>query len=67
MGTPAEHVTTLRAAFDATMRDPQFQADATKMRVDVSPLPGAKVQELVAKLYASPPALVERAKKAIRP
>jgi tripartite-type tricarboxylate transporter receptor subunit TctC len=67
MGTPAEHVKTLRAAFDATMRDPQFQADAQKMRVDISPLPGAKVQELVAKLYASPPALVERAKKAIRP
>ena len=53
-GTPAEQVGILRTAFDATMKDPQFLADAEKMHIDISPLPGAKVQELVRKLYATP-------------
>jgi tripartite-type tricarboxylate transporter receptor subunit TctC len=66
-GTPAELVTTLRTAFDATMRDPQFLADAEKMRIDISPLPGATVQELIQKLYATPKDVTERAKAAIRP
>jgi tripartite-type tricarboxylate transporter receptor subunit TctC len=66
-GTPAELVTTLRTAFDATMKDPEFLADAKKMRIDISPLPGATVQELVQKLYATPKAIVEQARAAIRP
>jgi tripartite-type tricarboxylate transporter receptor subunit TctC len=66
-GTPPELVTTLRAAFDATMRDPQYLADAEKMRIDISPLPGATVQELIQKLYATPKDTTERAKAAIRP
>jgi tripartite-type tricarboxylate transporter receptor subunit TctC len=66
-GTRAELVATLRTAFDATMQDPQFLADAEKMRIDVSALPGAKVQELVRQLYATPKEIVEQAKKAIRP
>jgi hypothetical protein len=66
MGTPAELVATLRTAFDATMGDPQFLADAQKMHIDVSPLSGAKVQDLVTKLYATPPDIVERARAAIR-
>jgi tripartite-type tricarboxylate transporter receptor subunit TctC len=66
-GTPAELVATLRPAFDATMRDPQYLADADKMRIDISPLPGATVQELIAKLYATPKSVVEQARAAIRP
>lgn len=63
-GTPAEQVTTLRKAFDATMTDPAFRADAEKLHVDVEPLPGTKVQEVVQKLYSSPKEIVEQAKKA---
>jgi tripartite-type tricarboxylate transporter receptor subunit TctC len=66
-GTPDEVVTTLRAAFDATLRDPQFLADAQKMGIDVSPLPGTQVQAMVEKLYATPKNIVERAKAAIKP
>ncbi len=66
-GTPAELVAILRNAFDATMQDPQYLADAEKMRIDISPLSGAKVQELVGQLYATPKAIVERARQAIRP
>jgi tripartite-type tricarboxylate transporter receptor subunit TctC len=66
-GTPPELVSILRTAFDATMSDPQFLADAQKTGVDVSPLPGAKVQALVEKLYSTPKDIVERAKQAIKP
>jgi tripartite-type tricarboxylate transporter receptor subunit TctC len=66
-GTPAELVKILRDAFDTTMRDPQFIADAEKTGIDVSPLPGTRVQDLVAKLYATPKTIVEQAKVASRP
>jgi tripartite-type tricarboxylate transporter receptor subunit TctC len=66
-GTPPELVSILRTAFDATMSDPQFLADAQKTGVDVSPLPGARVQALVEKLYSTPKDIVERAKQAIKP
>jgi tripartite-type tricarboxylate transporter receptor subunit TctC len=66
-GTPPEQLATLRTAFDATMKDPQFLDDAEKLRVDIAPLSGAKVQEVVQKLYATPKDVVERAKLAIRP
>ncbi len=46
--TPPAQLEVLRAAFDKTMADPQFLADAEKMRIDIEPLSGAKVQEVVA-------------------
>ncbi len=65
--TPPEPLGILRSAFDATMKDPQFLADAQKMRIDVAPLSGAKVQEVVTNLYASPKEIVGLARKAINP
>jgi tripartite-type tricarboxylate transporter receptor subunit TctC len=66
-GTPAEYVATLRKAFDATMNDPQFLADAKKMRIDIEPLPGAEVQKLIEAFYATPKEIVAQARQAIRP
>jgi tripartite-type tricarboxylate transporter receptor subunit TctC len=66
-GTPPELVSILRNAFEATMRDPQFLADAKKSGLDVSSLPGAKVQELVEAFYATPKDIIEKARVAIRP
>lgn len=66
-GTEPAQLAILRAAFDATMKDPQFLADAAKLRIDVAPLSGAKVQEVVRNLYASPPEIVGLARQAINP
>ena len=66
-GTPAEQVATLRKAFDATMSDPQYLAEAAKLRIDISPLPGGKVQEVVQGLYATPKDIIEQARRAISP
>lgn len=65
--TPADLVTILRNAFDATMRDPAFLAEMEKGHLDVSPSPGVKVQELVKQFYATPADIVAKARAAIRP
>jgi tripartite-type tricarboxylate transporter receptor subunit TctC len=64
--TPPAQLEVLRAAFDKTMVDKQFLADAEKSRIDIEPLSGAKVQDVIAKLYATPKDVIERARKAIR-
>ena len=66
-GVPADRMKILRDGFSATFKDKAFLADAQKMRIDIEPLDGAKVQALVEKLYASPKDLVERARRASAP
>ena len=66
-GTRDEEIAILRKAFDETMVDPQFLADAEKVKISITPLPGAKVQSLIEKLYATPKEVVERAKAMIKP
>jgi len=57
---PAERVAALRRAFDATMTDPTFIAEAAKLQFDVDPLTGEQVQALVAQLMATPRDVVAR-------
>jgi tripartite-type tricarboxylate transporter receptor subunit TctC len=64
---PAERVKVLRDAFMKTMADPAFLAEAEKLQMKVDPLDGAKVQEIVQRIYASPADVVARAKKALAP
>ena len=66
-GTPAAQLAILRKAFDATMADPKFLADAEKLRIDVAPLSGTRVQEVVKKLFEAPQDIVALARKAINP
>jgi tripartite-type tricarboxylate transporter receptor subunit TctC len=66
-GTPDEEIAILRKAFDETMVDPQFLADAEKAKISITPLQGTKVQALIEKLYATPKDVVERAKAMIKP
>jgi hypothetical protein len=56
-------VTALRKAFQDTFKDPQFLADVEKSQLELDPRTGAEVQAIVDKLFAAPPALVERARK----
>lgn len=64
--TPKEQLAVLRTAFDATMKDKQFLEEAEKLRIDIEPLSGATVQELVRKIYATPKEISDRARKVIR-
>ena len=62
-GIPADRLNTLRRAFDATMKDPDFIAFTTKAKFDVEPSTGEQTAEFLARAYASPPAAVEAARK----
>jgi len=57
---PAARVAALRRAFDATMRDPAFLADAAKLQLDVDPMSGEQVQALVGELAHTPADVVAR-------
>jgi tripartite-type tricarboxylate transporter receptor subunit TctC len=59
--TPKDLVTTIRRAFDATMRDPAFLAEAQRSMFDVDPLTGEDMERILRKAYAAPKPLVERA------
>jgi tripartite-type tricarboxylate transporter receptor subunit TctC len=63
--TPADRVAVLRKAFLDALADPELQAEAGKMRADTVATPGAEVQATVAQLFATPPGIVERLKKAM--
>lgn len=63
-GVPADRVTTLRRAFDATMKDKALVAEAAKAQIDVDSVTGEDVQKVVEKMFAAPKEIVERAKKA---
>jgi tripartite-type tricarboxylate transporter receptor subunit TctC len=59
---PAERVAALRAAFARTLRDRQFLAEADRIGLEIQHVGGSEVQQLVERIYASPPELVARAK-----
>jgi tripartite-type tricarboxylate transporter receptor subunit TctC len=52
--TPPARAAALRAAFDATMKDPAFLAEAARLQLDVDPMSGDKIQKLLTELYATP-------------
>jgi tripartite-type tricarboxylate transporter receptor subunit TctC len=60
-GIPRERLDALRAAFDATMKDPQFLADAQRQDLEVRPVSGPAADALITEIYASPPAVVKLA------
>lgn len=61
-GLPPARLAALRRAFDATMTDPLFLADAAKRQFELDPKRGEEVEALVARIAATPPAIVERVK-----
>lgn len=64
-GIPEDRKAALRAAFDATMKDPAFLADAERLQLDVRPVSGAEIDALIAHLYTTPKDVVARAARAM--
>lgn len=54
-GVPPARAAALRRAFDATMRDPAFVAEAGAMKVDIDPMTGEAVQALVEQVHRTTP------------
>ena len=62
---PRDRAAALIAAFDATMKDADYLADAKKSRIDVNPVSGADIDKLLAELYATPKDVIQKASQAI--
>ena len=60
---PAERVSALRRAFDATMKDPAFLAEAAKTGMDISPSTGEEAQKYSDLIANTPADVLARAKK----
>jgi hypothetical protein len=64
-GVPADRVAALRGALAAILQDKALLAEAEKSGLDIGPMGGEELQALVAKLYALPPKVIERAKQSL--
>jgi tripartite-type tricarboxylate transporter receptor subunit TctC len=60
-GIPEDRKAALRQAFDATMKDAAFLADAARQRLDVASIGGEQIERFLTDAYATPKPLVERA------
>lgn len=60
---PAERVKLLREAFMKTHRDREFLAESEKLKLDVSPIDGEAVQDLIRRMASTPPGVIERFKQ----
>jgi tripartite-type tricarboxylate transporter receptor subunit TctC len=63
-GTPPERVAQLRAAFDATVKDPAFLQEAAALGFEVMPQSGEEIAARVAAAMATPRDIVEEAQRA---
>jgi tripartite-type tricarboxylate transporter receptor subunit TctC len=66
-GTPADRVTALRQSFAATLADPAFTAEAQKLQLEIDPLSGQEIEVMLAKAYAAPRPIVQRAAALVEP
>jgi tripartite-type tricarboxylate transporter receptor subunit TctC len=62
---PPDRRQILRSAFDATLTDPEFLADARRMALDVNPVSGRAVEALIDELYTTPDAVVAKVRQVI--
>jgi tripartite-type tricarboxylate transporter receptor subunit TctC len=65
-GIPAERVKVLRAAFDATVKDPEFLAEIEKAQQEFQPASGEALQKLIESTASVPAAIVGRTEAILR-
>jgi tripartite-type tricarboxylate transporter receptor subunit TctC len=63
---PAERLKMLRDAFNATMTDTDFVAEAKKSKLEIEPETGEHLAALIGKIYATPKPIVDRVTSLIK-
>src|SRR5262245_14220215 len=66
-GVPPERLAALRRAFDATVRDEAFLAEAKKLGMEVYPVRGEDVEALVTRIMNTPAFLAQRSRDVLKP
>lgn len=65
-GIPEDRKAALRKAFDETMKDRDFLDEASKLDLEIEPVAASEVEGLLAEVYQTPNAVIEKAAAAIR-
>ncbi len=65
-GMSADRLKMLRDAFSATMKDPEFLADAEKQKFDVKPRTGEELTALIKQIYDTPKPVIEKVGEIIK-
>jgi len=60
---PSERVKELRAAFDAANKDAELLAEAKKMKLEIDPVGGDELQQVVEQLFATPKEVLDLVRK----
>jgi tripartite-type tricarboxylate transporter receptor subunit TctC len=63
----AERLAALRRAFEDTWKDPEYLAEAQRQQMEIEPMTGAEMQEMLERAYGRPRRIVERATELILP
>jgi hypothetical protein len=61
-GVPPERLTALRKAFDDTLKDPEFLADAARAHAEINPMDGVTLQKLIEDIVSTPQAVKDKVK-----
>ncbi len=62
---PPERTAALHAAFDATLKDAEFLAEAERQQMRVVPVSGPEIADVLANAYGTPPDVVQRTIEAL--
>lgn len=65
-GVPKDRIETLRRAFDKAMEDKELLAEAVKMDLEINPVTGEEMMEIMRDVYSSPKALVQKLSEALK-
>ena len=63
---PAERVQAIRRAFDATMKDQEFLAEADKLKIEVDPITGEQIAKMLEQMAKTPADVVARVRNRLR-
>lgn len=63
---PKDRVAAVRAAYEKALKEPNFIAGAKKQNLEVDPLTAGEIEKIIADMYATPPALIERAREIMK-
>lgn len=63
---PADRAAALQRGFSETLTDPQFLAEAERLRLEINPISGEEIRQLVSESYATPEDVVEKTRQILR-
>lgn len=64
---PPDRVNAMRQAFQAALRDPDFLAQAKKQRIEIDPVTGEEIAEVVDKMYETPQSVIQQTREILNP